>query len=165
MTGKDVLLENDLLEKAAASKRFEYSPLGKELKKQTSVAEKWYQKFNSAFESNKNEEDKTKKVEARSSNLVYHNYFIFYKYHKINECVKHSLDSKLNDLKEFKKKLELFYHDTAEIKPNNKEQIRHLKKKRKVVLTKAHELYDKFLNIYKTQYDKLTKGYKKSIKV
>ena len=35
-TGKDVLLEKDWLEKAAAIKRFEYSPLGKELKKQKS---------------------------------------------------------------------------------------------------------------------------------
>ena len=33
LTGKDVLPENDLLEKAAANKRFEYSPLGKELEK------------------------------------------------------------------------------------------------------------------------------------
>ena len=41
-TGKDVLREKDLLEKAAAIKKFEYSPLGKELKKQTSVAEKQY---------------------------------------------------------------------------------------------------------------------------
>ena len=32
LTGKDVLIEKDLLEKATTSKRFEYSPLGKELK-------------------------------------------------------------------------------------------------------------------------------------
>ena len=36
---KDVLLKKDLLEKAATLKRFEYSPLGSDLKKQTSVAE------------------------------------------------------------------------------------------------------------------------------
>ena len=59
LTGKNVLPEKDMLEKAASFKRFEYSPLGKELKKQTSVAEKQYQKF----ESNKNEEKtKTAKV-------------------------------------------------------------------------------------------------------
>ena len=40
LTGKDILLEKDLLEKAAAIKRFEYSSLGKELKKQSSVSEK-----------------------------------------------------------------------------------------------------------------------------
>ena len=37
LTGKDVLPEKDLLGKAAALKRFEYSPLGRELKKQTSA--------------------------------------------------------------------------------------------------------------------------------
>ena len=46
--------------KAAAIKRFEYSPLGKELKKQTNVAEKQYQKFDEVFESNKKKEGKTK---------------------------------------------------------------------------------------------------------
>ena len=39
LTGKDVLPKKDLLEKAATMKRFEYSPLGKELKKKNSVAE------------------------------------------------------------------------------------------------------------------------------
>ena len=42
LTSKDVLTEIYLLEKAATMKRFKYSPLGKELKKQTSVAEKQY---------------------------------------------------------------------------------------------------------------------------
>ena len=39
LIGKDVLLEKDLLEEVAALKRSEYLPLGKELKRQTSVAE------------------------------------------------------------------------------------------------------------------------------
>ena len=38
---------NDLLEKAVVLKKFEYSPLGKELKAQTSPAEKQYQKLDS----------------------------------------------------------------------------------------------------------------------
>ena len=38
LTGEDVLSEKGLLEKAATIKRFEYSPLGKELKKQTDIA-------------------------------------------------------------------------------------------------------------------------------
>ena len=42
MTDKNVLPEKDLQEKAAALKRFEYSPLGKELKAQTNVVEKQY---------------------------------------------------------------------------------------------------------------------------
>ena len=60
-TGEDVLPEKELLEKAASVKRFEHSLLGKELKKQPSVAEKQYQKFGNAFEFNKKEEGKTKK--------------------------------------------------------------------------------------------------------
>ena len=45
LTGKDVLPEKDLLEKAASVKRFEYLPLGKELKTQTDIAKKQYQKL------------------------------------------------------------------------------------------------------------------------
>ena len=52
MTDKDVLPEKDLLEEAAVIKRFECSPLGQKLRKQTSVAEKQYQKL----ECNKKEE-------------------------------------------------------------------------------------------------------------
>ena len=37
---KDVLPEKDVLEKGATIKRFEYSPLGKELKAQTEIAKK-----------------------------------------------------------------------------------------------------------------------------
>ena len=40
LTGKDVLAEKNLLEKAAAMKRFEYSLLGKELKKQNHCCRK-----------------------------------------------------------------------------------------------------------------------------
>ena len=37
LTGEDVLPEKDLSEKAATIKRLEYSPLGNELTKQTSI--------------------------------------------------------------------------------------------------------------------------------
>ena len=40
MTGKNVLPEKDLLEKAVGLKRFKYSPLGKELKAETDIAKK-----------------------------------------------------------------------------------------------------------------------------
>ena len=40
LTAKDVLPENDLLEETAELKRFEHSPLGKELKAQTDIAKK-----------------------------------------------------------------------------------------------------------------------------
>ena len=50
LTSKDILPDKGLLETTAALKRSGYSPLGKELKKQTSIAEKQYQsKFRSGF--------------------------------------------------------------------------------------------------------------------
>ena len=52
LTGKYVLSEKDLLEKADAVKTFEYSPLGSELRKQTSVAEKQYKSLDKDFEFN-----------------------------------------------------------------------------------------------------------------
>ena len=98
MTAKYTLPEKDLLGKVAAIKGFEYSSLGKEFKKQISVAEKQYQKLSNNFESNKNEEVKiwNQRISAES-NLVYNIYFIFYKYYKINEFFKRSLGSKLTD--------------------------------------------------------------------
>ena len=50
LTGKDVLPEKDMLEKAVTIKRLEYSPLGKELEKQTSVAEKQWQSFSKVYQ-------------------------------------------------------------------------------------------------------------------
>ena len=44
-TDKYVLSEKGLLEKAAAIKRFEYSPLSRELKKQIDIAKKQYQRL------------------------------------------------------------------------------------------------------------------------
>ena len=48
MTGKDVLPEKEN-EKAAALKRFEFPLLGKELKAETSAAEKQFQKLDKVF--------------------------------------------------------------------------------------------------------------------
>ena len=45
MTGKDVYQKKNLLEKAVTMKRFDYSPLGKELNAQTNIAKKQYQKM------------------------------------------------------------------------------------------------------------------------
>ena len=49
-TSKDVLPGKELLEKAATMKRFEYSPLDKELKARTDIAKKQYQKLDNTFE-------------------------------------------------------------------------------------------------------------------
>ena len=52
-TGKDVLPGKDLLEKPATMKRFVYSPLRKELKVQTDIAKKQFQKLNDTYEISK----------------------------------------------------------------------------------------------------------------
>ena len=62
LTDKDVLPEKDLLEKPPVLKRFEESPLDKELKKQTSVAKKQYQDFDKVF--NYDEKEEPLKTEA-----------------------------------------------------------------------------------------------------
>ena len=135
------------------------------MKKQTIVAVKQHQKFDNAFESNKNEEDKSKNKRSRAkSNKVYNNYHTFYRCNNIKEFTKRPLDSKLNDLKDFKNKLKLFYYDNIEIKQNNEDEIKDLKQ-RKIIFNTALELYNKLLNIHKPQYDKLTKAKKKRIKV
>ena len=126
MTGKDILPEKDLLEKAAAINRFEYSPLVKELKQQTSVSEKQYKNLTVLLNLIKRKKTNKKKRSRDKSNLVYNNYFNFYKYHDINDFSKRSPESKVDRLKKFRDNYELFYYDTEEIKPNNKEQIKDL---------------------------------------
>ena len=81
LTGKDVLPEKDLLEKAATMKRFEYSPLSKELKKQTSVGEKQYQDFDKVFNHDGHEKPVKNKGEepliTNESSLFYDNKYSF----------------------------------------------------------------------------------------
>lgn len=55
MRGKYVLLETGLLEKALTIKRFEYSLLGIELKKQTDIAKERYQGLDKVYEFEKKE--------------------------------------------------------------------------------------------------------------
>ena len=93
-----------MLEKAPALKKFEYSPLDKELKAQTSTAKKQYQILDEVFESNKKEE-KILKSYAKS-NLVYSKDFTFYKYHNTKEFATCSFYLKRNDLIKFKDILE-----------------------------------------------------------
>ena len=49
MSRKDVLPEEELLEKAATMERFEYSLSPKELKAQTDIARKQYQKLDNTY--------------------------------------------------------------------------------------------------------------------
>ena len=56
------------------------------------------------------------------------------------------------------------YYDTEEIKPNNEVQEIDLEK-RKVVINTVSKSYNKLLNIYTTQYNKLLVDLKKRIDV
>ena len=67
LTGKDIIPEKHLLEKAATVKRFQYSSLDKELKSQTDITKKEYQKLGDAYEFDKI----IKKENYSKSNLIY----------------------------------------------------------------------------------------------
>ena len=134
--GKDVSSKKNLSGKPTAIKRFEYSPLSKEFKKWTNFAEKQYKEF----ESNKIEE-KVKRRDAKS-NLVYDNYFTLLKYSDTKESTKRSIGWKLNELNQFKNKLESFYFDTEQFKPVTKDTNKDLEDI-KIVINKSFNLYDK----------------------
>ena len=105
MNGKDVLPEKDLREKAAALKRFEYSPLGKELKAQTSVVEKHEQKLNMnfmTFESDDEEEEpvpikKEKRETIHKPTLIYNNKYPFSKYRNVGKYMDNSMSQNIID--------------------------------------------------------------------
>ena len=61
ISGKDVLTEKYLLEKAATTKRFECLPLESELKKQTSNAGIQYKRLEKTYKLDKNEYKTSKK--------------------------------------------------------------------------------------------------------
>ena len=112
MTGKDVLPEKDLLEKVAVLTRFECLPLGKELKKQTSVAEKQYQIFDKVF--NHDEKEKPVKIKkegsltTNESSLFYDSKYSFSEYRNVRKYVNDALKSKYNILVKFYNRLDEF---------------------------------------------------------
>ena len=101
LTDKDVLAEKDLLEKAAALKRFEYSLLAKELKKQTSVAEKQYQDFDKVINYDEIEEPlKTEKEEPltiNESSIFYNNKYTFNEFKNVEKYVNKSFTARYNN--------------------------------------------------------------------
>ena len=88
LTVQDV--EKDLLEKAATIKRFEYSSLGSELKKQIDITKKQYQGLGKVCGFDK----KLIIIKYNKSDLVYNTVHSFYKYHDINKFNKLSIESK-----------------------------------------------------------------------
>ena len=90
MRCKDVLPQKDLLEKATALKRFEYSPLGKELKKQTSVAEKQYQDLDKVFNHDENKQpvkiEKEEPLTTAELSLIHDNKYSFSEFKNVGKC-------------------------------------------------------------------------------
>ena len=82
LTGKDILSE-------VALKRSEYSPLGKELKKQTSVGEKQYQDFNKVSNHDEKEEPvkiiKEGPLRTDESSLFYNNKYCLSEYKNVEK--------------------------------------------------------------------------------
>ena len=113
MTGKDVLPNKDLLEKAATKKRFEYSGLGKTLKRQNRVAEKKYQSFDKVFNHDKKEEPvKIKKEELLTtdeSSPFYNNKYSFIEFGNVGKYCNLSFTIKYD-------RLLLFYHRLSEFR-------------------------------------------------
>ena len=109
LNSKDVLPEKDLLEKAVALKRFEYSPLGTELKAQTSVVEKHDQKLNMTFVTFESDDEEEEPVPIKKENLgtihepklIYNNKYAFSKYRNVGKYMDDSPDSKYNRLAKF----------------------------------------------------------------
>ena len=108
-------------------------------------------------------EEKGKRKRGKS-NLAYDNYFTFFKYCNTKEFAKCPPCLKLNELNEFKDKLELFYCDTEKIEPDTEDQKKDLED-RKSKIKAASKLYGKLLNIYTAQYNKLAEDQKKTINV
>ena len=129
-----------MLEKAAALKRFEYSPLGKELKAQTDIAKKHYQKLDNTFEFDKTiKKEKPTLKKYNRSNLIYDSKCSFYPHYKIKNFNSLSLVSKYPILYSFYTELNKF---------NN---IGRQKDKKATAYDKASELYNEYREIYFNQ--------------
>ena len=112
MNCKDVSPKKDLPEKTATMKRFEYSRLGKELKEQTSVAEKQCQSFDKVI--NHDEKEKPVKIEKERPlttdelSLFYKNKYSFIEFKNVGKYMDDSIVSRYNYLALFKEQLEEF---------------------------------------------------------
>ena len=141
LTGKDVLPEKDLLEKAVTMKRFEYSPFSKELKAQADTAKKHYQKLDDTYEFDEiSKEEKLEYKKYNSKNLVYNSKHSFCGY--CNNKKFNSLPIKLKYLI-----LLSFFVDLNKLS-NIIPQKESRKEKQETVYNNAAELYNVYLKIY-----------------
>ena len=74
--------KKDLLEKAATLKRFEYSLIRKELKSQTDIEQKQYQRLDNTYEFDKLiKKEQPTLGKCSKSNVIYNSNYNFYKYY------------------------------------------------------------------------------------
>ena len=153
MTGKDILPEKNLLEKAATIKRFEYLLLGKELKEQTDTAKKQYQKLDYNYEfDNIIKKEKPIHENYSKSNLIYNSNYCFYQYYR---------DSKKHDNLSLESKHLLLAGFFDYLNKFNKLSPRKKHKRGKNVYAKASDLYNDFVAIYFDEYNELDARRKK----
>ena len=109
--------QKDLLEKAPALKRFEYSPLGKELKAQTDTAKKQYYKFDDTNEFDEKINKKSPLKNCSKSDLIYDTNHSFFKYYRDNKTFDNlPFKSKYSFLAKFSNDIDKF----SDLKPQNK---------------------------------------------
>ena len=126
--------------KAATMKRFYYSPLDKELKAQTDIAKKQYQKLDNTFEFDKiTKKEKPALKKYDKSNLIYNSKYNFYEYYNIKNFNSLSLTSKYLILLSFYSNLNKFN--------NLNPQKESTKEKKATVYDNASELYNEYLEI------------------
>ena len=126
MTGKDVLLEGELLGKAATIKRFEYSPLASQLKTQIDIAKKPISKIGQGVWISWNSKKKKKSdrkptlKKYNKSDVRYNANHSFYKYRDSKKFDILSLESKYSFLVSVFNDLDKF----SKLKPQKKNQKR-----------------------------------------
>ena len=123
LTGEDLGQKPSVFEKT----QFEYSPLGVSLSK--------------SFK-----KDNVKNIANRMSDFNYDNKHNFYRFYKeYNEFEEMSLDSKYNKIRKFTNLLTIF----KSLKPkNSRTQL-----KKEWIMKSVDELYKKYYNVYKNDYD------------
>ena len=140
LTSKNVLAEKDLLENVAALKRFEYSPLGSALKKQTIVAEKQYKGLNNFLKPDEKEVPltiKKKPTMTDKSKLVYDSKYSFSDYRNIRKYYDLSFMTRHD-------KLSSFYHRLIEFR-SVVPQIGETKNKKNTLYKNAVNIYNKLV--------------------
>ena len=160
MTGKGILQEKDLLEKATTLKIIEYSPLDKEFKKQTSVAEKQCQDFDKVFNYNEKEEplkiEKEEPLTIDESNLFYNNKHTFNEFKNVEKYAKKSITARYDNI------LLLFYQRLKEFKQFTPWTVK-TKTKKDIVYKNSRKLYSKLLRIYCNDYNNTTNKGKEKV--